>query len=57
MQELLTIGETAKEFRITEQSMRNWTKRGKIPMVRLGRRLLYRREDVDEFIRQNLKER
>ncbi len=57
MQELLTIGETAKEFRVGIQTMHMWTKGGKIPVVRLGRKLLYKREDVDEFVRQNVKER
>ena len=50
--ELLTVGETAKIFRVTLQTVRNWIDWGKLPAVRVGRRFLVRREHIDALLDQ-----
>jgi excisionase family DNA binding protein len=50
--ELLTVGETAKIFRVTLQTVRNWIEWGKLPAVRVGRRFLVRREHIDALLDQ-----
>ncbi len=44
-------------LRISERSLRNLVRRGQIPVVRLGGRVLYRRESLMVVIRVNLRNR
>ena len=50
--ELLTVGETAKIFRVTLQTVRNWIEWGKLPAIRVGRRFLVRREHIEALLDQ-----
>ena len=50
--ELLTVGETAKIFRVTLQTVRNWIEWGKLPALRVGRRFLVRREHIEALLDQ-----
>jgi len=51
---LLTAKETAEFLRISLFTLRGWTSRGLFPVVHLGRRALYRREDVELVAREGL---
>lgn len=52
---LLTRGETARILGLKEGTLAVWASRGdyRLPFVRLGRAVRYRRCDVEEFIERN----
>jgi len=53
--DLLTISETADLVRAPVATLRYWRHRGTGPRsFRLGRRVLYRRDDVDAWIQRHL---
>ena len=53
--DLLTITETAELVRAPVATLRYWRHRGTGPRsFRLGRRVLYRRDDVDAWIQRHL---
>ena len=53
--DLLTITETADLVRAPVATLRYWRHRGTGPRsFRLGRRVLYRRDDVDAWIQRHL---
>lgn len=56
MPELLNIQETAVFLRISTHTLRAWIRQKRIPCVRLGRRVLLRREDVESFVSRNLQQ-
>lgn len=49
----ITIQQIKKICGIPEQTMRFYAKRGFIPAFRVGKRLMFRRVDVDAFFSQN----
>ena len=53
MTELLNLREGAKELRLSIHTLRAWTYQKRIPFVRLGRRILLRREDIEELVNRN----
>lgn len=54
MAQLLSLKETAKELNISIHTLRAWVYQRKIPFVRLGRRILVRREDLESFVNANI---
>lgn len=51
MEELLKVREVAKLLRISESNLRNVIRRGELPVVRIGKKLIRIRESaVMEFI-------
>jgi excisionase family DNA binding protein len=48
--DLLTVAEVASELRLNEQTIRNWMDAGKLPHIRVGRRVRIRRSDLDELL-------
>jgi excisionase family DNA binding protein len=52
--ELMNFKEGAKELGLSIHTLRLWTRQRKIPFVRLGRRVLLRREDMEAFVNRNL---
>jgi excisionase family DNA binding protein len=56
MPELLTLKEGADQLRLSIHTVRAWIFQKRIPFVRLGRRVLLRREDLEEFVTKNLHE-
>lgn len=51
MSDLLTIGEVAERLRTSENTLRYWRHIGTGPhSARLGRRLMYREQDVLEWV-------
>ena len=47
---LLSVSEAAEFLRLSEHTIRAWARRGRIPTVRLGSRLLFDRADLERFI-------
>ena len=47
---LLTMSETEAELRLSRRHVSTLTLTGELPSVRIGRRRLVRREDLDRFI-------
>lgn len=56
MTELLNLREGAKDLKVSIHTLRSWTYQRRIPFVRLGRRILLRREDVEAFVNKNVVE-
>jgi excisionase family DNA binding protein len=56
MPELLNLKEGAKELKLSIHTLRAWIYQKRIPCVRLGRRVLLRREDLEAIVKKNLVE-
>jgi len=56
MSELLSIKEAAKELNLSFHTLRMWTFQRRIPFVRLGRRVAFRREDLEALVEKGLVE-
>ena len=50
---LVSLVQAAKELSVSIHGLRRWVAERKIPVVRLGRRVLIKREDLEDFIRRN----
>ncbi len=53
MADLLNLKEGAQALRISIHTLRSWTYQRRIPIVRLGRRILVKREDLEAFVNKN----
>ena len=51
---LMNIEETAAYLRLAPWTIRHWVCQKKIPYVRLGRSVRFRRKDLERFVTQNL---
>jgi excisionase family DNA binding protein len=54
MTELLNPKEAAVAMKCSIHTVRAWTFQRKLPVVRLGRKVLFRREDIEAFINKNV---
>jgi len=54
MTELLDPKEAAKAMKCSIHTIRAWTYQRKLPVVRLGRKVLFRKEDIENFISKNV---
>lgn len=54
--QLLNLKEVAAALRVSVPTIRIWTYKRRIPVVKLGTRCLYRREDLEAFVKKNLRE-
>jgi excisionase family DNA binding protein len=54
--ELLNPKEAAKTMKCSIHTIRAWTYQRRLPVVRLGRKVLFRKEDIEAFINKNLVE-
>lgn len=54
MLELLESKETAREMKISIHTLRAWTYQKRLPVVKLGRKCLYRREDIENFVNKSI---
>ena len=50
---LVSIASAAKELAVSIHGLRRWVAERKIPVVRLGRRVLIKREDLDRLVEKN----
>jgi excisionase family DNA binding protein len=48
--DLLTVEEVAELVRVHPETVRRWTRSGRLPSVRVGLRRLVRRTDLDELL-------
>jgi excisionase family DNA binding protein len=46
----LTVAEVADWFKVNQQTVRNWIDQGRMPAVRVGRRVRIRRSDFDRIL-------
>ncbi len=56
MADLLSIRKAAVELAVSPHTIRAWCSQRKMPFVRLGRRVLLRREDIEAFVKRNVVE-
>ena len=49
---LITVEELAVIFRVSPQTIRNWVARGKIPHIQIGRRNLFRKRSLQQWLIQ-----
>ncbi len=56
-QELLSTKDVARLFSVSKQTVRAWMREGKLPFMQVGQVIRVRREDVQEFIARNERER
>ncbi|UCF36621.1 MAG: helix-turn-helix domain-containing protein [Acidobacteriota bacterium] len=47
---LLSVSEAAKYLAVRKSTLYSWAQRRRIPSVKIGRRLLFDREDLDRLI-------
>ena len=47
---LLDVATAARELKSGQSTLRRWIREGKLPVVRLGRRVFIRPETLDEFV-------
>ena len=52
---LVDVKTTAKLLNVCEKTVRNLTKLGELPVVKIASRVLYSRDDLIEFIRRRSK--
>jgi excisionase family DNA binding protein len=50
---LVSLAQAAKELAVSIHGLGRWVAERRISVVRLGRRVLIKREDLDEFIEKN----
>jgi len=50
MLSLVDLKQGAKELGLSIHTIRSWTYQKKIPYVRLGRRVMLRRQDLEDFL-------
>jgi excisionase family DNA binding protein len=50
---LVGVAATATRMGVSPYTLRAWIRQGRIPFVRLGRRVLFDPADVDRFIKAN----
>ena len=51
---LMTVDEAASYLRLAPWTLRHWVCQKKIPYVRLGRTVRFRRKDIERFVNQNV---
>lgn len=51
-EELLTVGEAAKELRVTPKTVRTYISTGELVAIALGKGYKIARNDLDDFIRR-----
>lgn len=52
--ELLDLAEAAARMKVSKFTVRAWGYQRRIPIVKLGRRTLFREEDIEKFINKGL---
>lgn len=53
MDRLLSVREVAERLNISIHTVRAWIFQGRLPYVRLGRRIGLRSEDIEAFVTKN----
>jgi excisionase family DNA binding protein len=48
----LTVAEVAEVLKLNQQTVRNWIDQGKLPAIRVGRRVRIKRSDFERVLEQ-----
>jgi excisionase family DNA binding protein len=48
--ELMTVAEIAAVLKLNQQTIRNWIDQGRLPAIRIGRRVRIKRSDFEELL-------
>lgn len=51
--DLLTTTETAKFLHVHANTVRNWTEKGILTRVKIGRKVLYKKSELKELLTSN----
>jgi excisionase family DNA binding protein len=54
--DLLRLHEMAKTLRMSPHTLRQWVHEGKVPFVRIGRIILFEKNKLEDFVRENTTE-
>jgi excisionase family DNA binding protein len=54
MLNLMSLDEAAKELKLSVHTLRAWRQQRRFPVVKLGRRVLVRLEDLERMVKKNL---
>jgi excisionase family DNA binding protein len=49
-EEFMTVAEVAATLKLNQQTVRNWIDAGRLPALRLGRRVRIKRSDFDAIV-------
>lgn len=52
--EILTLNEAAELLRVSYSTLRNWIKRGKIPVLNEGRTYRIKKSDIEKRFRKQI---
>ena len=56
MDRLLNTQESAKLLRLSPNTLRSWIFQKRVPIVRLGREVLFREKDLEKMIEDGIQE-
>lgn len=51
-EEFLTVADVASLLKLNQQTVRNWIEQGRLPALRVGRRVRVRRSDLEVMVEQ-----
>lgn len=51
--EVYTIDEVANIFKTSQQNILNWRKKGTIKAIKIGKRVYFRKEEIERILREN----
>ena len=54
MKELYSATETSEVLRVSLSTVRSWIHRGRLPVIKLGRRIMVRKVVIDEILKYGL---
>lgn len=54
MPQLVNLKDAAEELKVSIHTLRSWIYQRRLPHVKLGRRVLLRREDLESLVNKNL---
>lgn len=52
--DLLNVNQAAKELHISIHTLRSWIYQKRLPYVKLGRKCLFKQEDLEVFVNQSM---
>lgn len=53
MSELMTTQELAQELKFSARTIRQWAQQGRLPAIRIGGQLRFRRRDIESWLSNN----
>jgi excisionase family DNA binding protein len=53
--EYMTIHQTAQMFQVEGRTIQEWTRKGYLPVIRIGHTTRYKRSDVERFVDEHFR--